>query len=111
MDENFSDLLFLRLQLLLVRNREPSTAAIHLEIVRQFDFERRFFDDSDELRFYTIGAVFEYSDIDRTFRDSTARDQDLLTRGIAPKTDTSEDQLFDIDIIECGSFHEKKSEK
>ncbi len=54
MNKYFSDLLFLHLELFLVWDRQPSAPAIHLKMFRKSRFERRSFDDAENLPFYTI---------------------------------------------------------
>ena len=54
MNKYFSDLLFLHLELFLVWDRQPSTPTIHLKMFRKSRFERRSFDDAENLPFYTI---------------------------------------------------------
>ena len=99
MNKHLSDLLFFHLELLLVGYWEPSATSIHLEMLWEPSFQRRFFDDTKDLPFYTIWSVFDHSDIDNTLRNSTSWDEDFLPRRITTKTDTSEDQFLNEDIF------------
>lgn len=54
MSENLPHLLFLHLELFLVRNGEPPTTSINLKFVRELGFEGGFFDHTEELCLETI---------------------------------------------------------
>lgn len=99
MHEYFTYLLFFHFELFLVGYWEPSTSSVHLEVIWEFCFEWRFFDDTKDLSLDSIGTILEDTNIDYTLWYSTSWNKYLLPCRIATKSYTSENKLLNEDIF------------
>lgn len=106
--ECLTDLLFLDMELLFIRDREPFAATIELPLGWDRLFEWRFFYCAKYLRLEMILLGLGDSQIDHRVRDSSARDDDPTTIGCGRKSRTPEDELFYRDIFEYFVFFDHK---
>lgn len=105
MMKDFSYLLFLDFCLFFIRNREPSTSSVHLEMFRKYLLKRGFLHDIEYLSFDAIGPVFHNTDIHNTSRDSSSRNDNSFPRcWISRKTCASENEFFYGNICESVIF-------
>jgi hypothetical protein len=98
--ERLSDLSFLDLELLGIRDREPLTSTIELPLGSYREFEGTLFHRAQYLCFDMILLALQYPQIDDRLRDRSTRDDDPSTIWRGRESTSSEYELLDSDVLD-----------
>ena len=98
--KRLSDLGFLDLELLGIRDREPLTPTIELPLSSYREFERTLLHSAQYLCFDMILLALEYTQIDDRLRDSSTRHDDPSTIWRSRESTSSEYELLNSDVLD-----------